>query len=255
MQEIKAIIADDEDQLRSYLKSRLSDVWSDLVICGEARNGQETLELIDEYHPHIAFLDIRMPGLSGMEVAKKIVDSCWVVFITAYDQYAVEAFENEAIDYILKPVTRERLKKTTDRLKKQVAIASGPPADLSKVVERIVAGFPNKETPDYLQWIRAQQGEEIRLVPVEEVLYFKASDKYTMVITKDGESLIRKPIKELANELDPNKFWRIHRGTIVNAGCITKMSRSLTGRGVVRLKDHPETLTVSRSYIHIFKQM
>ena len=255
MQEIKAIIADDEDQLRSYLKSRLSDVWPDLVICGEAGNGQEALELIDEYRPHIAFLDIRMPGLSGMEVAKKIADSCRVVFITAYDQYAVEAFENEAIDYILKPVTRERLKKTTDRLKKQVATSSGPPADLSRVVDRIVASLPNKETPDYLQWIRIQQGEEVRLVPVEEVYYFKSSDKYTMVITKDGESLIRKPIKELANELDPNKFWRIHRGTIVNAGCIAKMSRSLTGRGVIRLKDRSETLTVSRSYIHIFRQM
>lgn len=166
MQEIKAIIADDEDQLRSYLKSRLSDVWSDLVICGEARNGQEALELIDEYRPHIAFLDIRMPGLSGMEVAKRIADSCWVVFITAYDQYAVEAFENEAVDYILKPVSRERLKKTTDRLKKQLTTSSEPPADLSKVVERILASLPNRETPDYLQWIRAQQGEEIRLVPV-----------------------------------------------------------------------------------------
>ena len=255
MQEIKAIIADDEDQLRSYLKTRLSDVWPDLVICGEAGNGQEALELIDEHRPHIAFLDIRMPGLSGMEVAKRITDSCWVVFITAYDQYAVEAFENEAVDYILKPVTRERLKKTTDRLKKQVATSSGPPADLSRVVERIVASLPNKETPDYLQWIRVQQGEEIRLVPVEEVYYFKSSDKYTMVMTKDGESLIRKPIKELSNELDPNKFWRIHRGTIVNAGCIAKMSRSLTGRGVIRLKDRSETLTVSRSYIHIFRQM
>jgi len=255
MQEIKAIIADDEDQLRSYLKSRLSDVWPDLVICGEAGNGQEALELIQKYRPHIAFLDIRMPGLSGMEVAKKIADSCWVVFITAYDQYAVEAFENEAIDYILKPVTRERLKKTTNRLKKQVDTSSGPPADLSKVVERIVDSFSNKETPDYLQWIRTQQGEEIRLVPVEEVYYFKASDKYTMVITKAGESLIRKPIKDLSNELDPNKFWRIHRGTIVNAGCIAKMGRSLTGRGVIKLKDRSETLTVSRSYIHIFRQM
>jgi len=255
MQEIKAIIADDEDQLRSYLKLRLFDVWPDLVICGEAGNGQEALELIDEFRPHIAFLDIRMPGLSGMEVAKKIADPCCVVFITAYDQYAVEAFENEAIDYILKPVTSERLKRTTDRLKRQIATTSGPPADLSKVVARIVASLPNKETPDYLQWIRAQQGEEIRLVPVEEVCYFKASDKYTMVITKDGESLIRKPIKELANELNPNKFWRIHRGTIVNAGYIARLSRSLTGRGVIRLKDRSETLMVSRSYIHIFRQM
>ena len=255
MQEIKAIIADDEDQLRRYLKSRLSDVWPDLVICGEAGNGQEALELIDEFRPHIAFLDIRMPGLSGMDVAKKIADSCWVVFITAYDQYAVEAFENEAIDYILKPVTRERLEKTTDRLKKQIAASFEPPADLSKIVDRIITSLSNKETPGYLKWIRIQQGEEIRLIPVEEICYFKASDKYTVVITKDGESLIRKPIKELANELDPDKFWRIHRGTIVNAACIDNMSRSLTGRGVIRLKDRAESLTVSRSYTHIFKQM
>jgi DNA-binding LytR/AlgR family response regulator len=255
MQEIKAIIADDEDQLRSYLKSRLSDVWPDLVICGEARNGHEALELIQKYRPHIAFLDIRMPGLSGMDVAKKIADSCWVVFITAYDQYAVEAFENEAIDYILKPVTRERLEKTTDRLKKQIATSSEPPADLSKMVERMMTTLANKDVSTYLQWIRTQQGEEIRLIAVEEVYYFKASDKYTMVITKEGESLIRKPIKELADELNPDNFWRIHRGTIVNAACIDNMSRSLTGRGVIRLKDRSETLTVSRSYIHIFRQM
>jgi DNA-binding LytR/AlgR family response regulator len=255
MQAIKAIIADDEDQLRSYLKSRLSEVWPDLVICGEAGNGQEALALIDEFRPHIAFLDIRMPGLSGMDVAKKIGRSCWVVFITAYDQYAVEAFESEAIDYLLKPVTRERLEKTTNRLKKQIAASSEPPADLSKMVERMMTTLANKDVSTYLQWIRTQQGEEIRLIAVEEVYYFKASDKYTMVITKEGESLIRKPIKELSNELDPNKFWRIHRGTIVNAGCIAKMSRSLTGRGVIRLKDRSETLTVSRSFIHIFRQM
>jgi DNA-binding LytR/AlgR family response regulator len=255
MQEIKAIIADDEDQLRSYLKSRLSDVWPELIICSEARNGQEALEMIEKYRPHIAFLDIRMPGLSGMDVAKKIADSCRVVFITAYDQYAVEAFENDAIDYILKPVTRERLKKTTDRLKKKIATYSEPPTDLSKIIDRIMANLTNREVSPYLQWIRTQQGEEIRLIPVEEVCYFKASDKYTMVMTKDRESLIRKPIKELTNELDPDKFWRIHRGTIVNAACIANMSRSLTGRGVIRLKDRSETLTVSRSYIHIFKQM
>ena len=255
MQAIKAIIADDEDQLRSYLKSRLSDVWPELIISGEARNGQEALEMIRKTHPHIAFLDIRMPGLSGMDVAKKIGGSCWVVFITAYDHYAVEAFESEAIDYLLKPVTRERLEKTTNRLKKQIATASEPPADLSKMVERMMTTLANKDMSSYLQWIRTQQGEEIRLIAVEEVYYFKASDKYTLVITKEGESLIRKPIKELADELDPNTFWRIHRGTIVNAACIANMSRSLTGRGVIRLKDRSETLTVSRSYIHIFRQM
>jgi DNA-binding LytR/AlgR family response regulator len=243
MQEIRAIIADDEEQLRSYLKSRLLEVWPDLVICGEARNGQEALELMEKYRPDIAFLDIRMPGLSGMEVAREIAGSCRVVFITAYDQYAVEAFENEAVDYLLKPVTRERLERTVKRLKEQTAASTKPPLNFSEIVERLV------------QWIQVQQGDSIRLIPVDEVFYFKASDKYTMVISKEGESLIRKPIKELADELDPNEFWRIHRGTIVNAACISKVSRSLTGRSIIRLKDLPETLTVSRSYAHLFKQM
>lgn len=255
MQEIKAIIADDEEQLRLYLKSRLLEVWPDLVICGEARNGQEALELMEKYRPDIAFLDIRMPGLSGMEVAKKIAGTCRIVFITAYDQYAVEAFENEAIDYLLKPVTRERLERTAKRLKEQIAASTEPPLDFSEIVGRLMANLQDIEKPGYLQWIQVQQGDSIRLIPVDEVYYFKASDKYTIVITKEGESLIRKPIKELADELEPNKFWRIHRGTIVNAACISKVSRSLTGRSIVRLKDLPETLTVSRSYAHLFKQM
>ncbi len=255
MRKIKAIIADDEEQLRSYLKSRLSEIWPDLVICGEARNGQEALELIDEYRPDIAFLDIRMPGLSGMEVAKKIAGTCRIVFITAYDQYAVEAFENEAIDYLLKPVTRERLERTAKRLKEQIAASTKPPMDFSEIVNRLVANLQDIEKPGYLKWLKVQQGDSIRLIPVDDVYYFKASDKYTIVITKEGESLIRKPIKELADELDPNKFWRIHRGTIVNAECISNVSRSLTGRSVIRLKDLPETLTVSRSYAHLFKQM
>jgi len=253
--EIRAIIADDEEQLRTYLKSRLSEVWPELVICGEAGNGREALKAIEKEQPHIAFLDIRMPGLTGMEVAKKIAGSCRVVFITAYDQYAVEAFESEAIDYLLKPVTNERLKNTVDRIKKQIAASSTPPSDLSEIVERMMTGLQERHAPGYLQWIRAQQGDGTRLIPVDEIYYFKASEKYTMVITAAGESLISKPIKELADELDPDKFWRIHRGTIVNAGCIDKVSRSLTGRGVIKLKDRPELLTVSRSYIHIFKQM
>lgn len=255
MPEIRAIIADDEEQLRTYLKSRLSEVWPELVICGEARNGREALKAIEKEQPHIAFLDIRMPGLSGMEVAKKIAGSCRVVFITAYDQYAVEAFESEAIDYLLKPVTNKRLKSTVDRIKKQIAASSTPPSDLSEIVERVMTGLQERYAPGYLQWIRAQQGDGTRLIPVDEVYYFKASEKYTMVMTAAGESLINKTIKELANELDPDKFWRIHRGTIVNAACIDKVSRSLTGRGVIQLKDLQELLTVSRSYIHIFKQM
>ena len=255
MPEIKAVIADDEEQLRTYLKSRLSEVWPELVICGEAENGRDALKVIEKEQPHIAFLDIRMPGLSGMEVAKKIAGSCRIVFITAYDQYAVEAFENEAIDYIMKPVTNERLKSTIDRIKKQIAVPSTHPSNLSEVVDRLITGLQERHAPGYLQWIRAQQGDVTRLIPVDDVYYFKASDKYTMVVTAEGELLINKPIKELANELDPDRFWRIHRGTIVNAGCIDKVSRSLTGRGVIKLKDRQELLTVSRTYIHIFKQM
>lgn len=255
MPEIKAVIADDEEQLRTYLKARLSEVWPELDICGEAENGLEALKLIEKEKPQIAFLDIRMPGLSGMEVAKKIAGSCRIVFITAYDQYAVEAFESEAIDYLLKPVTNERLKSTVDRIKKHILASSKTGSNLSEVVGRLINGLQERHAPVYLQWIRAQQGDVTRLIPVDEVYYFKASDKYTMVVTAEGELLISKPIKELARELDPDRFWRIHRGTIVNAGCIDKVSRSLTGRGVIKLKDRQELLTVSRSYIHIFKQM
>jgi len=255
MEQTTAIIADDEDQLRRYLRSQLADCWPDLIICGEARNGQEALELIEQYRPEIAFLDIRMPGLSGIEVAKKIAGSSWVVFVTAYDQYAVEAFEHEAIDYLLKPVTHERLQRTVKRLREQITSSHKPPLEIAKIVERLMTSLPQRHTPGYLQIVRVQKGDGIRLIPVEEVYYFKASDKYTMVITKAGESLIKKPIKELADELNPQQFWRIHRGTIVNIQCVDQVSRSLTGRGVVRLKGRPETLAISKQYIHLFKQM
>lgn len=255
MSPIRAIIADDEDQLRLYLRSQLAEVWPDLIICGEAMNGQEALALIEQYRPEIAFLDIRMPGLSGMEVAKKIAGACWIVFVTAYDQYAVDAFEHEALDYLLKPVTAERLEKTVKRLKDQITSSTRPPRGISEMVQQLMTDLSQRQAQQFLQFVRVQHGDGIRLIPVEEVYYFKASDKYTIVITKDGESIIRKPVKELANELDPQAFWRIHRGTIVNVHCIAQVSRSLTGRGVVRLKGRPESLTVSRIYAHLFKQM
>jgi DNA-binding LytR/AlgR family response regulator len=255
MSQIRAIIVDDEEQLRRYLRSQLAEVWSDLIICGEAKNGREALELIEQYRPEIAFLDIRMPGLSGIEVAKKIAGSCWVVFVTAYDQYAVEAFEHEAIDYLLKPVTHERLERTVKRLREQIAPLHKPPLQVSEIVERLMASLSQRQAPQFLQFVRVQQGDGIRLIPAEEVYYFKAGDKYTMVITKDGESLIKKSIKELAQELDPSQFWQIHRGIIVNVSKMDKVSRSLTGRGVVKLKERPELLTVSRNYLHLFKQM
>ena len=255
MLKMKALIADDEAPLRTYLKSQLLEAWPDLIICGEAGDGRSALEMIKRFQPDVVFLDIRMPGLSGMEVAQKIAGMCWIVFITAYDQYAVEAFENDAIDYLLKPVTKERLDQTVRRLKKRIASISKPSMAISEVLEKLINGLTEKTTRHYIYWIRVQKGETIRLIPVDDVYYFKASDKYTMVITKEGESLIRKPIKELVEELNPEKFWRIHRGTIINASYIDKVSRSLTGRFVIKIKDISETLTVSRTYTHLFKQM
>jgi DNA-binding LytR/AlgR family response regulator len=190
-----------------------------------------------------------------MQVARKIAGACWVVFITSHDHYAVNAFESGALDYIVKPVDRDRLEKAVTRIKKQIALSSSPPLYLSHVVAKIMAEMPERKTSDYLQWIRVQQDDCLVIVPVENVCYFKAEEKYTIVVTRDRESLIKKPIKELTKELDPNKFWRIHRGTIVNACEIDRVSRSLTGRGAVKLKHRPEVLTVSRPYLHIFKQM
>jgi len=251
----KAVIADDEKELRTYLKSLLAVTWPDLVICGEAGNGREALELVEDEGPQVIFLDIRMPGLSGMEVAQKIPGVCRVVFVTAYDQYAVEAFEREAVDYLVKPVSRERLTQTVERLKKQLDVSIEPPAGLAGVVEHVLASLSAKTAADFLHWIRVQVKDSVHLIPVEEVNYFQAKDKYTLVITKDGESLIRKTIKELISELDPNLFWQIHRSIIVNVSKIDRVSRSFTGRGILRLKERPELLTVSRNYLHLFKQM
>jgi DNA-binding LytR/AlgR family response regulator len=251
----KAIIADDEKELRTFLKSILSEIWPDLLICGEAKNGKEALELVESKKPHIAFLDIRMPGLSGMEVAKRIAAQCRIVFVTAFDQYAVEAFEKEAVDYLLKPVSKDRLIQTVQRLKNQFDSSIEPPARLAEIVEQVLSKLPGKGGTDFLRWIKTQEKDSVRLVPVEEADYFKAEDKYTLVVTKEGESLIKKSIKELAQELDPSQFWQIHRGTIVNVSKIDKVSRSFTGRGVLKMKGRPELLTVSRSYLHLFKQM
>lgn len=251
----RAIIADDERELRVYLRSLLSQVWPDLEVCGEAANGEEVLDLVESEHPHISFLDIKMPGLTGMEVAKKIAGLSYIVFVTAYDRYALEAFEREAVDYLLKPVSKKRLIQTVTRLKERLNAASSPPAQLTEVVEQLLSRIAPKGENNYLCWIKAQYGDGIRLISVEDVDYFKAEDKYTLVITKEGESLIKKSIKELVNELDPAKFWQIHRSTIINVSRIDKVSRSQTGRGIIKMKEREKLLTVSRSYLHLFKQM
>jgi DNA-binding LytR/AlgR family response regulator len=250
-----AVIADDEEQLRVHLKSKLSLLWPELTICGEAANGIEALELIENHRPVIAFLDIKMPGLTGIEVARRMKAGSRVVFITAFDQFAVEAFENEAVDYILKPVTDQRLEKSIERLKRQVSLVAKQPGDYTETMDRLLDALQRRQPPGFLKWIKVRRGEEVRLIASDDVCYFKAEDKYTVVKTAEGESLIKTTIRQLEQELDPDQFWRIHRGTIVNIGQVSGVSRSFAGRYMVQLKDLPETLTVSRSYAHLFKQM
>jgi DNA-binding LytR/AlgR family response regulator len=255
VKEITALIADDEEELRRHLIRLLNELWPELVIAGESENGPETLRLFDSLSPDIVFLDINMPGFSGLEVAKQISGQCTIVFITAYDQYALEAFERQALDYILKPVQKERLAASLERCKKKFTSTPPEPQDLGPLLLLLEKKLGREKTSPFLQWIRAQHRDSIRLIPVEDVLLFKAEDKYTLVITAKNESLIRKTIKELEDELDPDKFWKIHRGTIVNVSSILKISRSLTGRYVIRLDGYEEPLMVSRSFSHLFKQM
>jgi DNA-binding LytR/AlgR family response regulator len=250
-----AIIADDEKELRTYLRSLLNEVWPELEICGEAAHGQEALELVDSIHPQIVFLDIKMPGMSGLQAAKKIAGLCHIVFVTAYDQYAVEAFERDAVDYLVKPVTKKRLRETVARLKKQLQASTAPPENIAALITQVMSNIQNQRQPAFLRWIKTQHKDSIRLICVDDVDYFQAQDKYTVVMTAGGESLIKKSIKELAEELDASQFWQIHRATIVNVAKIEDVNRSFTGRGVIRLKGRKDALTVSRNYLHLFKQM
>lgn len=242
---MKAIIADKKAHLIRQLELLLADLWPELTICGRADSGPAAAQMIETHRPHLAFLDVRLPGICGMQVARKFAGTCAIVFVTAYERYAVNAFESGAVDYLIKPVNRQRLAKAVKRIQKW---------HLSRAAEHLATGSI-RQKQDYLQWILVQHGDGVLLLPVDEVCYFKAGDKYTLVITKDGESLIKKPIKELAEELNPDKFWRIHRGTIVNVAHIYKMSRSTTGRGVLNLKDCEDILTVSRPYLGLFKHM
>lgn len=270
-----ALIADDEIALAEFLKTELAELWPELKIVALAYNGVDALRLIDETAPDIAFLDIRMPGLNGLEVASRLVDADaapHMVFVTAYDQYAVDAFEREAVDYLLKPPSRERLGKTLDKLKRQLGderhtgspmagsgsglglgSGAGPDPELLAKLAGLL-GQPAPGSPR-LEWIRAAHGNETRLIAVDEVVYFEARDKYVSVFTADGESLIRTPLRELLDGLDPARFWQVHRGTIVAVRHIAGTVRDFRGRTLVKLKTRPDQLVVSRAYLHLFKQM
>ena len=273
-----ALIADDERLLREQLRSRLAEVWPELEVVAEAKNGAEAVALTEKHHPDIVFLDIRMPGMTGIEAARAIAQlpvdededgdddapggTPWhgpeIVFITAYDQYAIEAFEQGVVDYVLKPAERERLQVTVERLRKRIAErGAGEAPDISGM-QQLLQKLNAKIHPGAaarLRWIQATVGASIQMIPVEEVLFFISDEKYTRVQTATLEALIRKPIKELVEELDADMFWQIHRSTLVNTRAIAGVTRDLRGRQLVAVRGHPEKLEVSRSYAGLFKGM
>ena len=273
----RAVLADDERLMREQLRARLADVWPELEIVAEAKNGIEAVQLVQQHRPDIVFLDIRMPGLTGVEAARQILqlepaegdedDECdppEVVFITAYDQYAVEAFEQGAADYVLKPAERDRLQLTVERIRKRLAAREGngngdsdAPAGphLQQLLHQLSARLNPGGAPQYLQWIQATVGQAIQMIPVAEVLFFISDEKYTRVQTAQVEALIRKPIKELVDELDPQLFWQIHRSTLVAIKAVAGVTRDYRGRQIVAVKGHGQKLEVSRSYTGLFKGM
>ena len=241
-----AIIADDEANLRQYLRNRLACLWPELIIRAEAENGEQALQALQRWRPDFAFLDIRMPGVSGIEVARRDGGQTHIVFVTAYDEYAIEAFDNAAADYLLKPVSDDRLQLAIARLRNKLEQA---PPDLGALLERLA----QRPAPRYLRWIKAAKGSRLELIAVDDIDYFQAADKYTTVVTRDGEWLIRTPLKTLETSLDPDQFWRIHRGIIIRVGAIESFHKTFSGRHLVTLTGHDRPLPVSRGHIDRFK--
>ena len=245
-----ALIAEDEPLMRERLKEKLAEAWPELDVVAEAADGDEALALFDVHRPRVAFLDIRMPGRTGLDVAAAIGGECHVVFVTAYDRYAIAAFDAGAVDYLLKPVEAERLAQAVARVKTK--LASAPP-DLSEVVAALRAHAAT--APARLRWIKAAVGKQVKLIPVDEVVYFQSDTKYTRVVLAQSEALIRTPLKDLVAELDPERFWQIHRSTIVNVAQLAGVLREDAERQFALFKSRPEKLPISRQFTHRFKQM
>lgn len=259
---VTALIADDEAPMRDLLRARLQQAWPDLQIVAEAANGVEAVELGEKLRPDIAFLDIRMPGLSGIEAARRLYERSHIVFATAYDQYALDAFEQGALDYLLKPVSAERLATTCARLqarlRKRSSADAAPPQDIGQQLAKLTTLLENKgkpEKPAYLRWIQAQVGSSLRMVSTREILFFQSDEKYTRVQTTAAEFLIRKTLKELLDELDPDEFWRIHRSTLVRVDAIAEVKRDLRGRQMLKVRGWAGELEVSRNHSYLFQQM
>jgi DNA-binding LytR/AlgR family response regulator len=245
-----AILAEDESILREQLQAKLAKLWPELEIIASVEDGAAALEALEDRTPDFMFLDIQMPEMTGVEVARHVGGRSHVVFVTAYDQYAIQAFETGAADYILKPATDERLALTIERLKAKLAT---PPANLDNVLAKLAEQLGGKR--ERLQWIKATIGQNLRLIPVADVLFFQSDEKYTRVVTAETEALIKTPIRELMDGLDPDIFWQIHRSTLVNVNAISAVTRDFRGQAHVKIKGKDDSLVVSRIYSHLFKQM
>ena len=253
-----ALIADDEPLLRERLAAHLARLWPELQIVAQARNGREAVELFEDFAPQVVFLDVHMPGLSGIDAARGMVGRTQIVFVTAFEQYAVKAFEQGAIDYLVKPFDEARLAETVQRLKQRIAsqAASATDNSLDTVLNRLAGELRDRGVARrWLQWIRASIGTTVRLIPVEQVVFLRSDEKYTLVVWDGGEALIRRTIRELADELDPERFAQIHRSVIVNLARVSQVTRGLNETADVHLNGRSEVLPVSRSYLHLFRQM
>jgi DNA-binding LytR/AlgR family response regulator len=249
-----AVIADDERLMREQIIGRLKEAWPELSIVGEAGNGREAVAMVRSLEPDIVFLDISMPGMDGIQAAQALAGQAHVVFITAHDQYAINAFEHGAVDYLLKPAEPERVALTCQRLRARLKQEPEAMQDLlAQLSQRL--GMGGVKPREYMRWVQASVGANIRMIPTSEILFFRAEDKYTRVQTQRFEALIRKPIKELIDELDPAEFWQIHRGTVVRIDAVEEVSRNLRGHQVVHVKGSDVKLEVSRTFNHLFKQM
>lgn len=244
------LIAEDEPLMRERLVAMLARAWPQARVVLVAENGNDAWDGFLEHEPDVAFLDIRMPGLSGLEVAERIGAGAHIVFVTAYDQYAVDAFDAGAVDYVLKPVQADRLDKAVARLRDKLQAG---PADLGAILQRLKAALPDPPR-EKMKWIRASVGRQIRLIDVADVLFFQSDAKYTRVVTAQFEALVRIPLKDLLSGLDPAVFWQIHRGTMVNVNAIAAAERIDAERLQVLLRDRPEKLPVSRSFAHLFRE-
>ena len=255
-----AVIADDEDLPRAELRRMLAQAWPALQIVAECEHGPAAVDAIDTLQPAMAFLDVRMPGLSGLDVARAASGRCHTVFTTAYDSHAVAAFDAGAVDYLLKPIAADRLAQAVARLQARLA-AQQPAADLDALVSRLAGrlaatpGAVRPATVPPLRWVSASVGETIKLFAIDEILFFQSDEKYTRVVTATDEAHVRKPLKELAEGLDAEVFWQVHRGVIVRASAIARAQRDEMGRITLHLRQHADTLSVSQAYAWRFKPM